>query len=115
MNSKIIFKQTFLFAFILSIGATTAFGQGIFGRIKEKVKTETDKQKNSIPKANNPLNTSGFKWARIETRVSWQDRAQTKYETRVYYSNVSPYQTGDAKMVENLAKYFEKGIVAPLK
>lgn len=124
MKAKNFIRHAFLFTFILSIGATAGFGQGIFGQIKDRVKSEKDRikseaeqQKTSMPDAaNNPLkNSSGYKWARIEARASWEIRGQKKYETRVYYSDVSPYQTGDAKMIENLAKYFEDGIAAPLK
>lgn len=124
MISKNIIKQAFLLTFILSIGTSFGFGQGIFGQIKdraksekERLKSDAEQQKSSVPNTtNNPVkNSSGYKWARIEARASWEVRGQKKYETRVYYSDVSAYQTGDAKMVENLAKYFEDGIVNPLK
>ena len=128
MTAKKFIKHAIVLTFILSLGASVGFGQGVFGQIKERansekdrLKNETEQQKSSmpdtnIPNTNNPIkNSSGYKWARIEARASWEIRGQKKYETRVYYSDVSPYKTGEAKMVENLAKYFEDGIVNPLK
>ena len=84
MKTKNIIKHAFLFAFILSSGATAGFGQGISGQIKERassektrIKSDVEKQKTSAP--NNPVkNSSGYKWARIETGISCEERRNKK-------------------------------------
>lgn len=113
MNAKNIFKQTLFIACLLTIGATFGFGQGILGNIKDKVESKVKEQvKDQTSKA---TGTGSFCFARIEVRSSWEERGKKSYETRVYYSQVSTYKSGDAKMVENLWKYFDEGVAAPLK
>ena len=113
MNAKNIFKQILFIAGFLMVGTTLGFGQGIFGNIKEKVESKVKKEvKNQSSKA---TGAGSFCFARIEVRSSWEERGKKSYETRVYYSQVSTYKSGDAKMVENLWKYFDEGVAAPLK
>lgn len=113
MNSKNIFKQILFIAGFLMVGTTLGFGQGIFGNIKEKVESKVKEQAKT--QTNNAVGNGSYCFARIEVRSSWEERGKKSYETRVYYSQVSPYKTGDAKMVENLWKYFDEGVAAPLK
>lgn len=112
MNTKNIFKHAFSVLFVMAIGASAALGQGIFDKIKDKVKNEAKTQTNNQTKS---VTKGSYCFARIEVRVSWKDFGRDKYETRVYYSNVGTYKSGDGKMVENLAKYFEDGVANPLK
>lgn len=113
MNAKNIFKQTLFIACILTIGATFGFGQGVFGKIKDRVESKVKEEaKTQTSKA---AGLGSYCFARIEVRSSWEERGKKYYETRVYYSQVSNYQTGDGKMVENLWKYFDEGVAAPLK
>jgi hypothetical protein len=109
MKTSNFYRLVILTSFILTICAAQGFGQGVLGKIKDKVKTETRNQTNTIGGG------GSYCFARIEARASWEEKGEKVYETRVYYSNVSVYKTGDAKMVENLAEYFTDGIVSPAK
>ena len=52
-------------------------------------------------------------FARLETQVTWQEKKQTRHETRVYYSQTLTTDVGDFRMIQNLDKYFDEGIVKP--
>lgn len=109
MKTKNIIKQFFLTACILSISVSSGFGQGIFGKIKDRVKSETKSQTNTI-------NAGSYQWARVEIRASWQEKNEKKYETRVYYSNISQMNSsGDLRQEKNFMDYFDDGIVEPMK
>lgn len=108
-----IIKQTLFIACILTIGATFGFGQSVFGKIKERVESKVKEEAKT--QTNKTVGVGSYCFARIEVRSSWEERGKKYYETRVYYSQVSNYKTGDAKMVENLWKYFDEGVAAPLK
>jgi len=105
MNTKSIIKKVLFIAFILSIAATAGFGQGLFSKLKDKVKSET-----------NTAGAGSYQWARVEVRVSWEEKGDEKHETRVYYSNISlNNSSGDLRQEKNFIDYFDDGIVAPMK
>ena len=113
MSAKNIIKQALFIACILTIGATTGFGQGLFSKIKDRVESKVKQEAKT--QTNKTVGGGSYCFARIEVRSSWEERGKKYYETRVYYSEVSTYKSGDSKMVENLSKYFDEGIAAPLK
>lgn len=106
MNNFI--KKVFFIIGILSITTTLGFGQGFLDKLKNKVKSEAKNQTNQV-------SSGSYCFARIEVNSSWQEKNEEKHESRAYYSNIIPYTIGDSKMVENLALYFEDGIVTPMK
>ena len=44
MNTKNIIKQALFIACILTIGATAGFGQGLFGKIKDRVESKVKEE-----------------------------------------------------------------------
>lgn len=115
MRSNKVIGKIFLTTCVVLVCVTLGFGQGLFGKIKDKVKGGADQVKSEAKDQTHTGITIGYDWARIEVRASWEENGEKKYETRVYFSNVNPYQTGDAKMVENLWKYFNDGVAEPMK
>lgn len=98
---------------IVTVCASAASAQGIWDKVKEKVK---DKTNNSTQIQANTASYSHF--ARFEVQFSWKEKGDWKYKTRVYYSNMielTAEQAQDRENKTNLIQYFNDGIVAPLE
>ncbi len=91
------------------VSATAA--QGIFDKVKEKVKEKT--------KTEVQTNTEKYShFARFEVQISWKEKGDWKYKTRVYYTNIielSAAQANDRENKTNLIIYFNDGVVKPLE
>jgi hypothetical protein len=104
MRTNNISPKIFITACVLLICVSIGFGQSFFDKLKDKVKGETKNQSTGAKE---------YCFARIEVRSSWEEKGEKVNEFRVYYSNISPYQSGDTRMIANLAEYFTDGVVTP--
>lgn len=109
MRVNKIINKIFLTTSILLICISLGFGQGILNKVKDKVKSETTNKTSQVGGAGR------YQWARTEVRTSWVENGEKKYETRVYYSNISRMNSaGDLRVKTNFIDYFNDGVVQPL-
>jgi hypothetical protein len=96
----------FIAALVITVSAQS-FSQDIFDKVKDKVKEKT---KDEVKKKTN----LHYYWAKVNINTSWMEAGEKKYQYRIYYTEVI-FTEHEHLMQENFIKYFDKGIVEPLR